>query len=483
MTPRGLALGAAVLALGLAGAALAAAAPAAFAPATASSGAGTGIGLAALGPVVLAIALVLALLVVVLVRGRTRRLERALARMERALASGEPSGARGARGASVDGGYGGGAERLAERVEVTLAGLRSDRDRFAGVLSGMNEGLLMVDAVGRVALVNPALRELLLLSSDVIGSTPLEVFHHAELQGLLDEAAAESASVEREIVVEGLAPRRLQVRAAPLAPELGRGVFAIFVDVTERRRLETMRRDFVANVSHELRTPVTAIRTAAETLPIVIEHDPPAAANFVRVIDRNAVRLHALVEDLLDLSRIESREVQLVREDLPLGPLVTQIVELFRARAQEREMTLQLRLDPSLPLASVDRGAFERVLTNLVDNAIKYSGQGCTVTVSADVDGDWLRVTIADTGAGIPAEHLQRLFERFYRVDAGRSRELGGTGLGLSIVKHLVESMGGTVAVESKVGAGAAFSFTVPRAGQGAGEGAPIPASDPRDAR
>jgi len=244
-----------------------------------------------------------------------------------------------------------------------------------------------------------------------------------------------------------------------------------------------MRRDFVANVSHELRTPVTAIRTAAETLPIVIEHDPPAAANFVRVIDRNAVRLHALVEDLLDLSRIESREVQLVREDLPLGPLVTQIVELFRARAQEREMTLQLRLDPSLPLASVDRGAFERVLTNLVDNAIKYSGQGCTVTVSADVDGDWLRVTIADTGAGIPAEHLQRLFERFYRVDAGRSRELGGTGLGLSIVKHLVESMGGTVAVESKVGAGAAFSFTVPRAGQGAGEGAPIPASDPRDAR
>lgn len=478
MTPGALARGASVLVPILFAVRLARAAPSLAAPEAVGPAASSATGIVGLGAGALVAAVVIALLVAVLVRARTRRLERALTRMARALGSGEPNGPRKSRRAIAAAGAGRGPEQLAARLEATLAGLRSDRDRFAGVLSGMNEGLLMVDAVGRVALVNPALRELLLLSSDVIGSTPLEVFNHAELQGLLDEAAAESASVEREIVVEGLAPRRLQVRAAPLAPELGRGVFAIFVDVTERRRLETMRRDFVANVSHELRTPVTAIRTAAETLPIVIEHDPPAAANFVRVIDRNAVRLHALVEDLLDLSRIESREVQLVREELPIAPLVTQIVELFRARAQEREITLHLSLDPSAPPANVDRGAFERVLTNLVDNAIKYSGQGCTVTVSAELDGDWLRVAVADTGAGIPAEHLQRLFERFYRVDAGRSRELGGTGLGLSIVKHLVESMGGTVAVESTVGAGAAFSFTVPRAGQDlAAEGSP--ASDP----
>ncbi len=478
MTPGALAHGASVLAPVLFAVRLAGAAPSLAAPTAGGPAASSATGIVGLGAGALVTAVVVALLVAVLVRARTRRLERVLARMARALGPVEPNGLRKSRRAIAVDGAGRGPEQLAARLEATLAGLRSDRDRFAGVLSGMNEGLLMVDAVGRVALVNPALRELLLLASDVIGSTPLEVFHHAELQGLLDEAAAESASVEREIVVEGLAPRRLQVRAAPLAPELGRGVFAIFVDVTERRRLETMRRDFVANVSHELRTPVTAIRTAAETLPIVIEHDPPAAANFVRVIDRNAVRLHALVEDLLDLSRIESREVQLVREELPLAPLVTQIVELFRARAQEREITLHLDLDPSLPPANVDRGAFERVLTNLVDNAIKYSGQGCTVTVSADLDGDWLRVTVADTGAGIPAEHLQRLFERFYRVDAGRSRELGGTGLGLSIVKHLVESMGGTVAVESTVGAGAAFSFTVPRSGEDlVTEGSP--ASDP----
>ncbi|HOU92519.1 MAG TPA: ATP-binding protein [Polyangiaceae bacterium] len=451
---------------------LAAAQPAAVHAASPLPGVG-GVGVGAL-----VVALAVALLVAGLARRRARRLEQALEPVARALEESDPKARRGAPGAFANR-SGRGAEELAERLEETLAGLRSDRDRFAGVLSGMNEGLLMVDAVGRVALVNPALRELLLLSSDVVGSTPLEVFHHAELQGLLEDAAAGSTSVEGEIAVEGLAPRRLQVRAAPLAPELGGGVFAIFVDVTERRRLETMRRDFVANMSHELRTPVTAIRTAAETLPIVIEHDPPAAANFIRVIDRNAVRLHALVEDLLDLSRIESREVQLVSEALPLAPLVTQLIELFRARAQEREITLQIGVEPSLPPARVDRSAFERVLTNLIDNAIKYAGQRCSVRVSARVAGDFLEVTVADTGAGIPAEHLQRLFERFYRVDAGRSRELGGTGLGLSIVKHLVESMGGTVSVESKVGAGAAFSFTVPRAGSPLSVGAGGPGGEP----
>jgi len=435
-------------------------------------------GVGAVGLGALVVALAAALLLAGLAWRRARRLARALEPIARALELVDPKTRRAAPGAPADR-AGRDAERLAERLEATLAGLRSDRDRFAGVLSGMNEGLLMVDAVGRVALVNPALRELLLLSSDVVGSTPLEVFHHAELQSLLEDAAAGSTSVEGEIAIEGLAPRRLQVRAAPLAPELGGGVFAIFVDITERRRLETMRRDFVANVSHELRTPVTAIRTAAETLPIVIEHDPPAAANFIRVIDRNAVRLHALVEDLLDLSRIESREVQLVSEALLLAPLVTQIVELFRARAQEREITLQISVDASLPPARVDRSAFERVLTNLIDNAIKYAGQGCSVRVSARDAGELLEVTVADTGAGIPAEHLQRLFERFYRVDAGRSRELGGTGLGLSIVKHLVESMGGTVSVESTVGFGAAFSFTVPHASPPSSGGAREVAREP----
>ena len=218
----------------------------------------------------------------------------------------------------------------------------------------------------------------------------------------------------------------------------------MFVDVSEMRRLETLRKDFVANVSHELRTPITAVRSAVETLRLTLERDPGASDRFVDIIDRNAQRLGALVEDLLDLSRIESKEYRPEVAPVQLRAVADQVLSLLRPRIEEKSFDVANEIPADLPTARADRKALEQVFTNLLDNAVKYCGPGTQVRLRARRRGALLRVEIADTGPGIEPRHLPRLFERFYRVDSGRSRDMGGTGLGLSIVKHLVEAMNGT---------------------------------------
>jgi two-component system phosphate regulon sensor histidine kinase PhoR len=284
-----------------------------------------------------------------------------------------------------------------------------------------------------------------------------------ELKLLLDDVLSSGTVAAKEIDVSGLIPRRLLVRAAPLGPRQD-GAFAVFVDVTEMRRLETLRRDFIANVSHELRTPVTAIRSAGETIRDIAINDTVALPRFVDIIVRNAERLGNLLDDILELSRIESRAVQLVTEPVDLANLLTQVAELFRERAERKGLTLQVAT-PATPIHAMgDRRALENVITNLIDNAVKYCGSGALVCATATDDQDKWRILIEDTGPGIDPVHLPRLFERFYRVDAGRSREIGGTGLGLSIVKHLVEAMGSQIRVESAPGVGSRFFFSLPRA-------------------
>jgi two-component system phosphate regulon sensor histidine kinase PhoR len=227
------------------------------------------------------------------------------------------------------------------------------------------------------------------------------------------------------------------------------------------RRLETVRKDFVGNVSHELRTPIAAVMSAAETLRTAARTDPAAAGSFVEMIERNARRLGDLVQDLLDLSRIESKEFRLATDSFELSGVVVRTLGFHEERATQRRMRMTTALPPNLPAIRGDATALERVLSNLIDNAIKYCPEGAAIVVAAEDVGGKLRVTVSDDGPGIEARHLPRLFERFYRCDPGRSRAMGGTGLGLSIVKHLVEAMGGTVQVESAPGQGAKFSFTV----------------------
>jgi two-component system phosphate regulon sensor histidine kinase PhoR len=324
----------------------------------------------------------------------------------------------------------------------------------------MREGILLLDREGQVALANAALREMLLMPADVVGKSPIEIVRHAELKHILDEAPAAAEPRSAEIELGGLEPRRLLVYASALAGEPG-GVLAVFVDVTELRRLENVRRDFVANVSHELRTPVASVKSAAETLRRAVETQPESAGEFIEIIERNAERLQRLVEDLLDLSRIESREYRLELEPIELHPVARYVTSLFQDRARAKQMRLSCELPDTLRPVRADRRALEQVLSNLVDNAMKYGSSGGAVLLKAYSEGSGLRVSVRDTGPGIEAKHLPRIFERFYRVDAGRSRDLGGTGLGLAIVKHLVEAMGGRMSVESTPGEGSCFSFTL----------------------
>jgi two-component system phosphate regulon sensor histidine kinase PhoR len=360
-------------------------------------------------------------------------------------------------------------DQLAGSLSQTVGELRSERDLVSRILDGMQEGVLLLDKDGTVALMNPALREMLLLRADLVGQPLLEVVRHAELKELLDRARTTRTTCSGEVELGGLKPRRLLVRGTSFTStrknaENAGGLLAVFFDVTDIRRLESLRRDFVANVSHELRTPVTAILSAAETMEMALARDPEGAKRFLGIIERNAARLQRLIEDLLDLSRIESRELRLRPERFPFEPFATHLLGMFRERADKRKIVL--RLDASKPLEiDADRRALEQVLTNLVDNAVKYCPEGCTVVLRAEPsDGSvpGVRLRVIDDGPGIEEKHLPRLFERFYRVDAGRSREMGGTGLGLSIVKHLVEAMGGTIDVLSFVGKGTTFDVRIP---------------------
>jgi two-component system, OmpR family, phosphate regulon sensor histidine kinase PhoR len=350
-------------------------------------------------------------------------------------------------------------DQLAESLSRTMGELRGERDLLDRVLSSMNEGVLVVGGDGRIVLMNPALRAMLLIGQEAIGKSVLQVVRNADLNQLIG-TAANGEDAELELDIGGLRPRRVLVRATNLHDTPG-GVLAVFVDVTELRRLETVRRDFVANASHELRSPLTAIRAAAETL--TVDNDAETARRFAELIQKNADRLANLVDDLLDLSRIESRELNLQLEPLDVAVVAERVLAQHAHRAHLKRIALTQDLADAPPVRA-DRRALEHVLGNLVDNAVKYCPTGAAVHVNAGTENGFVRVSVTDTGHGIAPEHLSRLFERFYRVDAGRSRELGGTGLGLSIVKHLVEAMGGSASVASSVGSGSTFSFTLQRA-------------------
>ena len=343
--------------------------------------------------------------------------------------------------------------------------LRGERDLFEGILDGMGEGVLVLDADERIVLANQALRNMARLGDDILGRPLLEGIRSAALKEALDTSREQREHVVREIELGRPMPRKLLARVSRLG-QVGQkagaadgGMIAVFHDVTDLRRLETIRTDFVANVSHELRTPVTAISTATETLLGGALAEPDDAVEFVGVIDRHSKRLRQLVDDLLDLAKLEAKNFRMVLSDLEVRAVLEHAIGLMEDNARRRRMTLTLLPGGEGQRARIDRRALEQVVTNLLDNAVKYAGEGANVRVSVALAGDRVEIAVADDGLGISPAHLGRVFERFYRVDAGRSRELGGTGLGLSIVKHLVELMGGTVDVESEPGKGARFTL------------------------
>jgi len=353
-------------------------------------------------------------------------------------------------------------DRLADNLRGTVQNLASERDRLAGILETMAEGVLLTDSNGRVVLANAALRMMVGSTGQLVGRAPIEAIRNDELAELIASVAAKQSPETGEVELVGIVPRRVLVRAAPLALRGSHGVVAVLSDVTELRRLESLRRDFVANVSHELRTPIAAIRAAAETLEGGAIDDPTVARDFTGMISRHSERLHTLVEDLLQLSRIEAHKLDLHQSPIPVKDLLEHLINLYALSAERWGVRLRLgSCPPDLALFS-DRRALEQILSNLIDNGIKYAGRGAFLTLLADVTDERIILSVRDTGPGISPRHLPRLFERFYRVDRGRSRDVGGTGLGLSIVKHLTEALGGSVDVESDVGAGASFNVRFP---------------------
>ncbi|QRK05294.1 PAS domain-containing protein [Archangium violaceum] len=353
-------------------------------------------------------------------------------------------------------------DALHQQLSTRNAGLNQETRTLTAVLDGMAEGLWITDAEGTVVRHNDALRDMLQTLGNINGQRPLALLRNDALNEAVTRACREGASTRLELTLEGLFPRTLAIRVTPLGRDLP-GSAAVFHDVTELRRLEKVRKDFVANVSHELRTPITAIRGYAETLQGGALQDPNVATKMVDIIHRQSERLSELVEDLLELSRLESREVKLQVADVPLAVAATRAAEVVRHKAQGKKITVELNIPQGLIGRGDERG-LEQVLLNLLDNAVKYTPEGGRVTVTGSLEDGRCAVHVRDTGVGIEPKHLARIFERFYRVDKGRSRDMGGTGLGLSIVKHLMSAMGGDVRVESQPNEGSTFSIFLPAA-------------------
>jgi two-component system phosphate regulon sensor histidine kinase PhoR len=356
--------------------------------------------------------------------------------------------------------------KLGAELKSKIGDLTAERDRLSAILAGMAEGVLVTDADGRVLLANPA-------AGEILGSEPKPGSGLAEavpVPEVLDfiEAAAKSGEIrEDEVEVSSGGGRAIALYVRPLAANERRGLVTVLHDMTRVRRLLSLRRDFVANVSHELRTPVTAIQGYAETL-LRGTADPTTERQFLEIIHRQSLRIGQLVTGLLRLSELEARpEDERVRERVPMRAVAESVADTVRAQADEASARITVEVPDDL-LAVGDPSGLEQVLLNLVENAIKYGRPSGAIHVTGVRRGKTALIEVKDDGPGIEEKHLPRLFERFYRVDAGRSRERGGSGLGLAIVKHLVESMGGTIEVTSSPGHGTTFSVRLPTPGSAA---------------
>jgi len=356
---------------------------------------------------------------------------------------------------------------MADKIEEQLERISSEKNRLDTILRGMGEGIIVTDGSGAVTLANPAFRMLFSHGKEIEGKSLIEITRQPALINALKKVLETREEIVEELVVRMPDEKSLLTHWVPLMEESTLlGAVAVFHDITDLKRLEKIRRDFVANVSHELRTPVSVIKGYAETLLSEGRTLPPEqGARFVEIIHNHAERLGNLIGDLLTLSSIESGVISLEPVPTRLDPAVNRAVHLLEDKLRGKHMSVAISESlGDLPQVLADPGKLEQVLINLLDNAVKFTNENGSVTVSAEDLGEQVRIDVSDTGIGIPSAALPRIFERFYRVDAARSREMGGTGLGLSIVKHIVQAHGGTVSVASTPGKGSTFSFTLKKA-------------------
>jgi two-component system, OmpR family, phosphate regulon sensor histidine kinase PhoR len=362
--------------------------------------------------------------------------------------------------------------RMTDELRSKIEELSEDRAQLLAMLTSMVEGVMVLDYKGRILQVNPALERMFgVTRAEARGRQSSEVFGHPGLNALVSTVLTTRTGQEDELI---LAPsgRCLDVEASVAGGEQDNEACAVLVfhDITELRRLENIRKDFVANVSHELRTPLTSIKGYVEALLDGGKDDPQTSVRFLDIILKQSDRLNLILEDLLQLSKIESGQVQFKQEPLYIGSVVERTIAMIKPLADKKQHQLISQVAANLPLINGDEERLVQVLANLLDNAIKYTPEGGQITVAArrtppsraDAHRNSIELTVSDTGIGIPEPDRPRVFERFYRVDKARSRELGGTGLGLAIVRHIVEGHGGQIWVEGNVPTGSRFVVRLP---------------------
>lgn len=348
------------------------------------------------------------------------------------------------------------------QLEERLYYLESNQVQVLAVLESMLEAVIAVDRQEKILFINPTTEGLFQIQQEKVkGRNLLEAVRNTPLNELILKTLKESRPQSEEIEMLTPIQRFFKVGTSPLVQQ-GQtiGAVAVLHDVTKLKELEQIRKEFVANVSHELKTPLTSIQASVETLMDGAIEDSQNNRRFLRCIEEDTRRLRDLIEDLLHLSRIESKEIPLKREEIALKEVIEKMTEKFQKALKEKNISLHLQIDPIT--LKVDLEQFQQAVGNLIDNAIKYNRPGGGIIIRAGREEEFLRLEVEDTGIGIPQEDLPRVFERFYRVDRARSRELGGTGLGLSIVKHIAERHGGRVEVTSLLGKGSCFTLWLP---------------------
>ena len=347
-----------------------------------------------------------------------------------------------------------------------LGHLEPDRTTMAAVLSAMVEGVLLVDRAGRLRLVNDAACRMLNIDSGMIGRHYLEAVRQ---RGIMEQLGAALKGERRPPIEVPLdrangatgEPRIFRAQTAPTADESG-GAVLLLHDITDLRRVDRMRRDFVANVSHELRTPLTAVRGYVEAL-LDDSVEPGQRRKFLEVIDRHAARMERLVKDLLRLARLDAHQETLDVRTVDVATLFRSVAADLSDRIEHRKLDIAIRVDPEAATVDADPMKLHDALRNLIENAVNYSPEGARIDLGARLDKTRVLLTVGDSGPGLPDADLDRVFERFYRVDKSRTTDPGGTGLGLSIVRHLVELHGGRVRAENRSSGGAVFTLSLPQ--------------------
>jgi len=415
-----------------------------------------------------AVALIVALGIGIFVAGRVTRPVVEMQDVARQMSEGHFDVRAPARSPDEIGTLGRSLNVMAGRLREKIGDLEREQAKAKAVLDAMVEGVIATDGHDHIILINERARRIFGLGTARVERRPLlEVVRNVNLHDVLvaGRDAMDGGVVSREVRLAEPADRVLQVHAVGLKfPGDERGVVVILHDITELRRLEQVRTEFVANVSHELRTPLTAIQGYLETLLDGALEEREHARKFLEIVFRHTERLGRLTDDLTDLSNIELGKVSLRLESTSVAEIADSVVTIISPRASGGQVKVEARLPVDLPEVLADRDRLSQILINLVDNAVKYTPKGGQVTVEGRVDpAGMVEVTVRDTGVGIPKADLPRLTERFYRVDKARSRDLGGTGLGLAIVKHLVLAHGGELDIESELWKGTSVRFTLPR--------------------